>query len=314
MNRTPVFSDVLKKNIAELSEKQIVLSERRICELAELAECAVNYSKSFFDMGIYEILSFISDEYPENENLSFNDSVFENQKRLRTQLTRLSAMDKAHFAELYTEFSHFHGMTLSENSFLSEDVTAETFVYVKNVYADEAYDVFSQDFTDPRVRYAKDFREAAKMVSDGIVTYCILPLEERGARLASVAELLYRSELKINSVIPVFGIDGAADVKYALVSLNFSVPRRDPDDDRYLEIRIADDSPPSLSELLCAAENHGVRVYRVNTLTFDTEDGKKGYYSIVFFGENADFTSLLVYLTLFASDYTVVGIYKNLEL
>ncbi len=308
-----IFASFSEENIKELSRRQIILSERRICELAEIAEAAVEYGKTLRDAGVYEILSLISEKYEECE-LDLSGGILpENKNRLEKIFKSLNAMDKAYFADLYTEISAKNGMEVLEQDFLLGADSGETFVYVKNAYADEAYDVFSQEFDDPRVRYARDFREAARLVSDGTVTYCLFPLEEKGSRLASIAELLYRSELKINSVIPVFGIDGTADMKYALVSRHFNVPVRDPDDDRYLEIRISDDSSPRLSELLSAAESYGIRVYRVNTMTFDTEDGKRGYYSVVFSGENVDFTELLVYLTLFASEYTAVGIYKNLE-
>ena len=141
-----------------------------------------------------------------------------------------------------------------------------------------------------------------------------MPLEERGgARLAAVAELLFREDLKINSVTPVFGFEGLADMKYALVSKHFTVPDIFPDDDRYLEIRIKADSNVSVSELFSAAESLDSYLYRINTLTFTTEDGEAQYYSVVFRDDGKDFSPLLVYLTLFSGAYTPIGIYKNLE-
>lgn len=302
-------------NINQLSKIQLVQHERRICEIAELAECAAKSSLEMINdgAGIFELLVMTAEEYrPDNSDI-YAEALADNFDRLRFQLNRLSLMDKAYFAELYISVLHNFGVAISEGDFLPESPSAETFVYVKNAYADEAYDVFAQDFNDPRVKYAANFKEAVRLVDNGEVTYCLLPLEERGARLATIAELLYRYELKINSVIPVFGIDGAADIKYALVSRGYTVPVRDPDDDRYLEIRLADGGAVSLSKLLTVAEAYAIRVYRVNTLAFSTEEGKKEYYSLVFSGEDVDFTTLLVFLTLFAADYTVVGIYKNLE-
>ncbi len=309
------FSSVLIENLKSLLDKQVLLSERRICELAEIASEAVSYSKALLEngMNIYEILSLIAENSPKYQEGGAEGILDINALRLYKFSVSLSMLDRAMFAEIYTELLKNTGYNLGESDFLPTKYAEETFVYVKNVYADEAYDVFSQDFASPRVKYAASFKEAVKMVSDGAVSYCLLPLEESGARLASVAELIYHSELKINSVIPVFGSYGDADIKYALVSRHFYLPKRDPDDDRYLEIRLADGISPTLLELLYAADSYGVQVYRVNTLSFDTEDGKRGYYSVVFSGDNVDFTILLVYLTLFASDYTAIGIYKNLE-
>lgn len=302
-------------NIAELSRLQLIQCERRICEIAELADRAVASSLEMIadGAGIYDILMMTSEEYRSDGSVIHTEALAENLARLQFQLERLSLMDKAHFAELYTAALRSSGISVSENDFLRESPSAETFVYVKNAYADEAYDVFAEEFEDPRVRYAVSFKEAVGLVDSGEVTYCLLPLEERGARLATIAELLYRYELKINSVIPVFGIDGTADIKYALVSRGYTVPTRDPDDDIYLEIRLAGDGAATLSELLTVAESYSIRVYRVNTLAFPTEEGRKEYYSVVFSGEDVDFTTLLVFLTLFSVDYTAVGIYKNLE-
>ncbi len=300
------------ENLKNLSSKQLAVSERRICEIAELADDAVSYFSMISDVEIYEMLSSISEEYREAEFI-FDKVLSENVTRLEKNVKNFLADDKIFFADLFVELYRKRGLDISEHDFLPGDECDETFVYVKNVYADEAYDVFSQDFSDPRVRYAKDFREATGLAAEGTVTYCLLPLEEKGARLASVSELLYRSDLKINSVIPVFGIDGTANIKYALVSRHFNVPQHAADDDRYLEIRISDNSASGLTDVLRAAEYYGINVYRVNTISFDTEEGEQGYYSVVFSGENVDFTSLLVFLTLFVSDYTAVGIYKNLE-
>ena len=309
------FMDPTMSNIAELSRLQLIQCERRICEIAELAERAATASLEMINdgAGIYDILMMTSEEYMSDGSTVHTEALAENLEKLQFQLERLSLMDKAHFAELYAAALRSSGISVSESDFLPEAPSAETFVYVKNAYADEAYDVFAEGFDDPRVRYAGSFKEAVGLVDSGEVTYCLLPLEERGARLATIAELLYRYELKINSVIPVFGIDGTADIKYALVSRGYTVPTRDPDDDRYLEIRLAGDGAATLSELLTVAESYAVRVYRVNTLAFPTEEGKREYYSVVFSGEDVDFTTLLVFLTLFFTDYTAVGIYKNLE-
>lgn len=307
--------NIVRENIRELTKEQSLLCERRVCEIAELAYDAASSSKKMIEdgMGIYEILSFFSEEYDELQVKSHDFHLPENKEILDFEFSRFSIMDKAYFSKIYTELMNKEDTKLCEVDFLPQTALDETFVYVKNTYSDEAYDVFAQDFADPRVRYATSFKEAVNLVENGEVTYCLLPLEERGARLATVAELLYRQELKINSVIPVFGIDGSADLKYAMVSRSFTVAKRDSDDDRYLEIRLPKNGVLSLSQILTVAECYGVNIYRVNSLSFNSNEGRQDCYSIVFSGENVDFTSLLVFLTLFSSDYTAVGIYKNLE-
>jgi hypothetical protein len=108
-------------------------------------------------------------------------------------------------------------------------------------------------------------------------------------------------------------MDGTADMKYAMVSLNFTLPHIAKDDDRYLEIRVSADKNITLSDLLSVAVMLGHTVYRVNSHTFSTEEGNQQFFSIVFRGECRDFISLLTFLTLFVDDYITVGVYKNIE-
>ena len=308
-------SGVSLSNITELSLSQSVLDERRICEIHNVALSAFDFFVNMRGEGmeLYEILSLISEDFPELSQAHHAEALKENSARLEKMRMSRVLFDKMSFAELFVELSGERGYALSEKDFLPEDFEGARFVYVKNIYSDEAYDVFSQSFADPRVKYSATFKEALLAVCEGEADFAVLPLEERGARIASISEMLFKHDLKINSVIPVFGIDGQADIKYAMVSKNYTVPEIDSEDDRYLEIRLAQNSDFSLSDLLSAAFGLGASVYRVNTQSFSTEEGVLPYYSVVFCGEGVDFTALLVFLTLFVKDYRAVGIYKNLE-
>lgn len=303
-------------NITRLANKQSRLEEQRLCEIADVVNEASSFVTEMLDegYGIYEVLSIISEGFSVNARAVHADALPDNEKTLFSYLGLLDASDKVIFSSmLYNKLSEMN-VSIEEGSFLEVFSEDETVTYVKNPLADEAFDVFSQELTDPRVRYSKTLSEAAKAVSSGEVEYALLPLEEKGgARLSAVAAIMFREDLKINSVTPVFGYEGLADMKYALVAKHFSIPEQLPDDDRYLEIRLRTDSSVPLSELFLAADTLGVSLYRVNTISFDTEDGPIPYYSIVFRNGNKDFSALLVYLTLFSGAYTPVGIYKNLE-
>ena len=318
MNKDGVFvaNDISISNIEKLSEKQSVDSERRICEIAEIAAEAADYYAEMAreGYGVYEILSIISDGYISAPLAQHGNALEDNRPAIKEYLKRFCMQDKVIFAELFLKKLQEASFVLGENDFLHDEPGDNTVVYVKNSLADEAYDVFSQDLSDPRVRYSATLGDAVKLVSSGEAEYALLPLEERGgARLAAVAELIFKEDLKINSVTPVFGFEGLADMKYALVSKHFTVPAILPDDDRYLEIRIKADAGVSVSELFSAAETLDAFLYRINTLTFATEDGEVQYFSVVFRDDGKDFSPLLVYLTLFSGAYTPIGIYKNLE-
>ena len=311
-----VPSEVNIDNINALSKEQSVLFEKRICELSELSDGAADLAAELIDsgFGIYELLGLISEGMSFSSPEPHESSLPRNAFILKNQLLSLSSHDKAVFSSLFTERLRKIGNGVSEADFLSDGSGDSGIVYVKNRLADEAYDVFAEGIPEATVAYAETLREAAEAVADGKREYAILPLEEKGgARLAGIAALLFKYDLKIASVTPVFGFDGSADVKYALVSKHFKIPPIAEDDDRYLEIRLRADRAMSLSSLFFAAEMLGASVYRINTVRFESEEGEFPYYTIVFKDEGSDFSELLVFLTLFAGYYTAIGIYKNLE-
>ena len=310
------ISEAVLSNLERLSREESIIGEQRLLELYDVALPAVRASIELLDEGLesYEMLSVIS------EGLSFGDYYLsvdttpEYRARIAKCLDTLSRTDKSLFTELYAEGLASLGRPITERDLLPSFSGAETFTYVRNSFSDEAYDVFSQDFDDPKVRYSQNFKESAQAVTNGNVTYCLLPLEEKGGtRLPTVSEIIFRNDFKINSVIPVFGPDSNADMKYALVSKSFTVPERMKDDDLYLEIRIGATGDTTLAEVFGAVDYFGMSVYRVNTVTFDTEGEEETYFSVVIKDLGNSFASLLIYFTLFVRDFTPVGIYKNLE-
>ena len=310
------FNSVNLRNLTELSQRESHLKEQRICELSEISESAFKTASMLYDSGynIYEILSVLSDEIPKRYSALHKSYMEENLARLKAHLSLLERGDKVLFAELFLERLLSGGIPISELDFLKSEHSGARIAYVKSALCDEAYDVFSEELPSPRLSYSKSFSEAVGKVISGECEYCILPLEERGGvRVSTVSELIFKHDLKINSVTPVFGFDGIADTKYALLSKSFSVPKLESGDDRYLEIRLKASGAFPLSEAIFAAEGYGASIYRINTVIMPDDEGKNEYYSVVFRDDAADFTRLLTYLTLFSATYTAVGIYKNLE-
>ena len=303
-------------NLSRLAKEYFAVNEQRLLEVYDVAIPMADTTVSLFDEGLNagEALSALSEPLSFGEySLSEHNSI-ENKSFVQKSTSALKYTDRLFLTELYVGELKRRGRALTERDFLPTHKMPETFTYVRNSLSDEAYDVFSQDFSDPKVRYSASFRECARAVSEGEVTYCLLPLEEKGGtRLPTVSEIIFRNDFKINSVIPVFGPDGNADIKYALVSKSFTVPARKKDDDGYLEIRLDASVDTVLTEVFSAADYFGMSVYRVNTVTFDTEGESETCFSVVVRNSGSDFTGLLTYLTLFIRDFVPVGIYKNLE-
>ena len=301
-------------NISSISQKQSELQEMRVIELYELADSFFAPISELINdgMSISETFTYIAEYFALPFSTVHKNALDANLHRLTHYASVLSSIDKAIFSDLLTERIKNGGVTVDEKDFLVGNDSPQTFIYLKNPLSDEAYDVFSENFSDPRVRYASKLKEIATAVYDGDVTYGLLPLEEGGGeRLHSASELIYRYDLKINLVTPVFGLDGASDMKYALVSRRYYVPDIEPGDDAYLEIRV--DSDISLSELLCASDYFGATVYRIKSESFDLDMDKESCYSLVLKKEGGDFGKLLAYFTMFIKSCVFVGIYKNLE-
>ena len=307
-------SEVLLRNISLLSQEQSVLQERRICELAAVADAASEYLASM-DAGGMPLVDALSLLFFESEDAPRPpaDAIKECVPSLFLHLGMLSVLDKISLTLLLGECLKKRDLRLTEADFLAPSGAPETFTYVKNLYADEAYDVFAQDFSDPRIFYSETLKDAVAAVAEGRAGYCLLPLEEKGgARLATVSEMLYRSDLRIASVTPVYGYGEENDLTYALISRGFRIPPVEKDDDRYLELRIPKNACP-LSELMVALEGFGIEVYRIHSLRVSVEGERKAFYSLVFRAEGKDFVPLLTHLSIFFKDFTPIGIYASLE-
>ena len=300
------------QNLIELTKESVEYHEARICEIAFIAEAAVKSVLPLLDDGleIVDLLAVLS------ENISdFSVSALSEVKSafdIESFLGSLCDMDRAILAELIAAKLAQSGSSLDEIDFLPCAVSNETVTYVKSVLADEAFDVFSQNFSDPRVFYSDSFKDACFAVADGKVGYCILPLEEKGGtRIPGIYSLMLGLDLKIVEVTPVFGPEGSSDMKYALVCKGFSVPDRGDDTDRYLELRF--DKSTDLGSIFSVAGKYGLNVYRINTMYSGATESPEEFYSVVFKDGGRGFSALLTYLAVFCDGYTSVGIYKNLE-
>lgn len=309
--------DKLLKNLSVLSESQDKLHERRISEIAELACLAAEYTLTLFsdDFDLIYALSAISESI---EPLplpvpNHSGALFANEDRILSFRKSVSVLDKVHFSQLYLERLNERAHAATEDLFLQGGSGDGRISYARNGYADEAYDVFSQELPGSRVKYVSSLKDAVREVVQDGSEFALLPIEERGSRIATVEEMLFSNELKIAAITSVFGFDGSADMKYALISKHFRMPRVREGDERYIELMLSDGEDTSLSELLVAAEALGLSLYRVCAISFTTQDGDTSQYAVILKDNGKGFSPFLTYLTLFEPSAQIVGIYKNLE-
>ena len=315
MSNTLGVSENTIKNLSHVSKKAASVTELRILELYDVSMAALDTADELSLDGLsgYEILSALRQDGQRVQGERDANTPGVVAPMLHRSLDLIESLDRAVFSDLFVMGAKKRGIPVLEKDLLTEGEGGETFIYLRNALADEAYDVFSAELDSPRVRYAKTLSDCARATESGEVRFCLLPLEERGgSRLPTVAELIYRFDLKINAVTPVFGFDGTADLKYALLSRDFIIPECTETDDRYIELRISAEDG-IVSDLFLAITYFGHSLYRTDTLSFDTEGERERYFSLVIRDGGDGFDSLLCYLSLFADDFTPVGIYKNLE-
>ena len=309
------IEDVTSSNLSELSGELSAVMEQRLLEISDVAESAVGVAASLVQLGFDAVDALnclfrgaLEDIMPQ---IKLPEDIREH---ITSKLYLLGNTDKAAFCEELIRRLAARGVRLTESHILPPSVGEDSFTYVRNALSDEAFEVFTENRQNATVVYSESFRECVRKVLSGECTYCLLPLEESGGvRIPGVIQLIYGNELKINSVTPVFGFDGNAGVKFAMVSRGFSSEGAKKGDDRYLEIKLSHDGESSLINSLSAAYSLGLSLYRVNTLVFDGEGEQQPVFSVIFRDGGKGFLAFLVYLMLFADDFTAIGLFKNLE-
>ena len=194
--------------------------------------------------------------------------------------------------------------------------------YMPAAFADKAYLRLSALVESPRAAATASFVDACEEVRSGLCEYCILPLENtHSGRLTAFTRLILRYDLQVVAVCDLE--NGAAEgqiTRFALLRAaregEFPAPLRLPpaEEPLYLEL-IHYGDPAGLTALLAAAEFCGVRLCRVDTLPrFEEFDGEEGEatFACVFDVAGGNFPVLRRYLTLEASEDTLIGVYGSI--
>ena len=189
--------------------------------------------------------------------------------------------------------------------------------YMPAAFADKAYLALSSAVEDPRSVSVPSFVDACEEVRGGLCEFCILPLESsHNGKLTAFTRLLLRYNLQITAICDLE--NGAAEgqiTRFALLRASregsFPTPLRLPRNGEplYLELIHTGESL-SLTDLLTAAEFCGIKLNRVDTLPrFEELDSESPLLSCVLDVAEGDLPTFRRFLTLEASEDTVIGLY-----
>ena len=161
------ISDVSVSNLNASASDESRAFEMRLCEMSFFADSIAREIKTLTEeeMSVSEAVALLSAELSFDRQDDGEGFISETEGGVRAFVRSLRTHDKANFTALLTEKLKSIGVSIGESDFLFEAPTDESFVYVRSALADEAFDVFSQEYSDPRIVYADSFKKACFAVS-----------------------------------------------------------------------------------------------------------------------------------------------------
>ena len=308
--------EIILRNMASLDSEQMSVVERRFAHITELARALAEktadepfYRDPAF-ASLYKTVAF-RDMAEKYEHPDYSE------KLLRDFGGRLNVIERAY---LCGEINRLCGS--SDPLFYfekSEDILesdTDTVSYLRNYYADEAYNKFSEELESPQVMYNDDFVGVCEDVYDNRAKFCILPLENTfDGVLNSFRTIISKYELKTVMTCDVSTPDGEGLTKFALLKKNveilpigsgalyasFLLEVSDFDSELH-EISIAD--------ILTAAECFGLKLTKLGSHVDSYDAGS--VCEAVFMVGNGDLAGFLCFLQMEAPLFTVSGIYSHL--
>lgn len=189
--------------------------------------------------------------------------------------------------------------------------------YFQNAYADAAFRIFSEALENPSVVYAADFTAVCEEVYYGRADMCMLPLDSsRDAKLISFYRLIDKYEL-----CPVFSCDvttpdGNVTTRYALLKRSFGLPSREhlsKPNFCFFEFTIVPDERSALCDVLAAAKECGLTLYKVDSIPLTYSDSEFACDVILKVGDTKGLDTFVLFLTLAVPQYEPLGIYPHIR-
>ena len=304
-------SDIFEKNLTSLDRETARRLEKRICLFAEASHSAAEQLMTAAQEGPprKELLESIAPAL--FENALHENALPDNRRLLQTALSSLSALDRVSFINALLEHLAAAGAPLTIKELIPSAGEPEPRVaYFRNPYTDEAYEIFSEELSFPKVQYTDSFRASCEAVRTGAAGFCILPVANTEGELFSFTDMADSHGLVRVALCRVFHADGTDVTHFALYARSFFFPLSE-GEKRTLRFSL---TLRGAEEIACTVS--ALSLLGAEMLSFsgtDGEDGEHTVFSAVCRILPAECLSLSAYLTVFSDGWRFLGLYRELS-
>ncbi len=303
--------EIIQKNLAESGARILREEEMRLGQLFEVAELFLSRllpSEGPFDLAPLFAEASLLIEAPLAQRGVPRTSLPENRAFLSFFENTLSSFDRIGFTECFLSILEERlGRPLTLYDFpegAKKKPKDKRVLYVKNIYADLAFDGFSPLLPMAHPLLRQSFRAVCDDLENEHGDYAILPLLSGGKEISSVSSLLFEYGFAISALIrpeteeeepPIFAL--LARTPLLLGDAHFFsfcfFPKRGED----------------TTALLSTIDRFSLSLQTIETLPTATLPG----YRVTVRGDERSFVLLLSYLSLFVKDFSGFGFYGEVK-
>ena len=305
-------NSIISDNLTLLGEEARSFEERRLAQLRERALLIARNDELLESDNRTEEFSALFDIQ------TFEDAIPEAQDYLASKCVSQLFFDKLAVCKFLAHEYHKRKINITErllgNAPMSQSVRI---AYFQNAYADAAFRIFSEVIDNLSAVYAPDFTAVCEEVYYGRADVCMLPLDSsRDAKLISFYRLIDKYDL-----CPVFSCDvttpdGSVTTRYALLKREFTLPpkeRLDVSNLCFFEFNIIPDRKSSLGDVLTAAKECGLTLYKADSMPLSYSTSEFAYDIILKIGNADGLDAFVLFLTLAVPQYEPIGIYSHIQ-
>ena len=300
---------IIGENLNLLYEENTSANERRLAWLRDLAFTLIRDDSFLSDDGRPEKFAALFG-YEDRSNAADEES-----SGILPYFRTASFVDKLTVCKFLAEEFDRRGAKLLDKLLGNTPYPrSPRIAYFKNAYADAAFRVFSEALEAPSVAYASDFNAVCEEVYYERADMCMLPLDSsRDAKLISFYRLIDKYELSPVLSCDVTTPDGSVTTRYALLSKSISLPKKENRSGCFFEFSLVTDDGAALGDVLNAAVECGLTLYKVDSIPLTYSTGKFSSEVILIGGDPKGLDAFVLFLTLAIPEYEPLGIYPHIR-